>query len=75
MFLIKVSLLFCGVAFVLAAVADLALFIVGQFTSSFMVGATHRGWIGLLGLWWVISFLLALRLAKVFHVFPLFMPK
>ena len=72
---IKVTFLFCGVAFVIAAMLNVALFIVGSITTSFMVGATHKGWITLLGVWWGVSFLLALQLAKVFRVFPLFMPK
>jgi len=75
MFLLKLSVLFCGVAFVIAGVAGLALFIGSHFTGTFLVSSTHKGWIGLLVIWWATSFLLALRVAKILHIFPPFMPK
>lgn len=75
MLLIKVPLLFCGVAFASAAVVIFALLIVGKFTDGIAVASTFRGWIGLLGIWWAASFLLALGIARMFHVFPPFMPK
>ena len=75
MFLIKLSLLFCGVALVFAGVLSLALLSGSQFTGTFLISATHRGWIGLLGIWWAASFLLALLVAKMFHLLPPFMRK
>jgi hypothetical protein len=75
MFLIKVSLLFCGVAFAIAGVVSLALVLGSQFVGTFLISSTHRGWIGLLVIWWAASFLLALGIAKIYHIFPPFVPK
>jgi hypothetical protein len=74
-FLLKVSLLFCGVALLLAIVVTLTLIIVGHLTGDYAVGATHRGWLILLGIWWAASFLVATQASKFLHVFPLSMRK
>lgn len=75
MSLFKAPLLFCGIAFALAMLFRLALLIGSRLTGTLLFSATQRGWIGLLGIWWVASFLLALGIAKAYHVFPPFVPK
>jgi len=72
---LKVPLLFCGLAFAVAAVVRLATLTVSQFTATLLISSTHRGWIVLLGIWWAASFLLALGIARICHLFPPFFSK
>ena len=75
MFFFKAPFLFCGIAFAMAVVVRFALLIGSRFTGTLLFSATHRGWIGLLGIWWAASFLLALGIAKIYHIFPPFVSK
>jgi hypothetical protein len=75
MSLFKAPLLFCGVAFAIAMVFRLTLLLGSRFTGTLLFSSTPRGWIGLLGIWWTASFLLALGIAKIYHIFPPFVPK
>lgn len=76
MFFLKVSLVFCGVALLLAIAADLALFLGARFAGG-GVGllATQRGWIIRFAIWWAVPFLIALLVSKILRVFPLYLPK
>jgi hypothetical protein len=72
---LNVTLLFCGVALLLAIAGNLAVFGIGMVNGSFAIAATPKGWIFLLGLWWTVSFVIAAQLSRALHIFPLSMPK
>jgi hypothetical protein len=74
--LVKYAVVFCSVAILLALLADLAflltLLIVSHFTGG-GVGILLRrnGWIGVLAVWWVTSFLISLPILSRFTRLPL----
>jgi hypothetical protein len=68
---VRHAIIFCGVALVLALVADVVQFLtllIWAHISGSGIGffAKRSGWIGIFALWWVISFLVALPLASRF---------
>ena len=76
---VRYAAIFCAVAFLVALCADvlksLALILIAQFShGGVMFGATRRGWLVIFAAWWLISFLIALPLARKFSglPFPLF---
>ncbi len=71
----RYAAIFCGVAFLLALCADLVQFLVlviVAHTSGCGVGYfnTRRGWLFVFALWWLISFVIALPLARRFSGLP-----
>jgi hypothetical protein len=67
----RYAAIFCGVAFLLAVCADsVKFFALLLIRGSFMFAATRRGWLFLFALWWLISFVVALPLARRFSGLP-----
>ena len=67
--------IFCGVAFLVALCTDVTRFLFFMLVASlsrsnFAFGATRRGWIAIFAMWWLISFLIALPLARKFNGLP-----
>jgi hypothetical protein len=72
---IKIVLLFCGIAILLAAVADALFLLAARFMGVSAITATYEGWILLFLGWWAISFGVGVRLATVLQIFPFIRPK
>ena len=72
---VRHALIFCGVALVLALLADVLQFLTLLVLAHFSQGgvaffAKRTAWIGIFALWWTISFLVALPLARKFSGLP-----
>jgi hypothetical protein len=71
MLFVRYAAIFCGVAFLLALGAEVAfwpgLAVAAHFSSGGVgFGSTRRGWMFLFALWWLISFVVAVPLARKF---------
>jgi hypothetical protein len=72
----RYAAIFCGVALLAALLADIVQFVafvlLARISSSggFGLFATRRGWLAIFAVWWIVSFLIALPLARKFNGLP-----
>ena len=71
----RYAAIFCAVAFLVALCADVLKFLAFMFIAHFSSGGvgyftTRRGWLAIFAMWWIISFLIALPLARKFSGLP-----
>jgi hypothetical protein len=67
---LKTIAVFVCVAVVPVMLAAIGWSVICHLGVDFAVGATCRGWIMILGIWWLGSFLIAIQVAKSLHLFP-----
>jgi hypothetical protein len=72
---VKLVAILLATSVVFAITSNLIFLLVARFAGGAVIGATNRGWIILLFTWWIISFLVGIRLAIVLHVFPFSLSK
>ena len=71
---IKIVVLLCSIAVLLAVAANLLFFSVSLLTGSAFISATRTGWTLLLLGWWTLSFFVGIRIAMALKIFPFSFP-